>query len=141
MSEIFTTREFAIPQTLLFEVFANPTHLARWWGPVGFSNTIHQFDFQPGGKWELIMQGPDGAEYHNESVFNEIESPSQIVFRHLGQQHPYEMTMTFDELGPTRSRLSWKMVSPGENEAFDQFIRKANEENFDRLESYLANLG
>jgi uncharacterized protein YndB with AHSA1/START domain len=39
--------------TLLYEAFANPPHLKKWWGPNGFTNTTHEFDLQAGGKWVL----------------------------------------------------------------------------------------
>ncbi|MCB1097766.1 MAG: SRPBCC domain-containing protein [Verrucomicrobiae bacterium] len=36
--------------------------LAKWWGPAGFTNTFHEFDFQKGGRWHFTMHGTDGAK-------------------------------------------------------------------------------
>ena len=33
----------------VFAAMNEPSRVARWWGSDGFTNTIHQFDFQPGG--------------------------------------------------------------------------------------------
>ena len=32
---------------------ANPLHLQNWWGPEGFTNTFHEFDLKPEGRWIL----------------------------------------------------------------------------------------
>lgn len=37
----------------VFEAFKNPTLLAEWWGPSGFTNTFERFEFTPGGRWVL----------------------------------------------------------------------------------------
>ena len=67
--EIVSTRTFAAPRERVFEAFSDPTQLARWWGPKGFTNTIHEFDLRPGGMWRLVMHAPNGADYANESRF------------------------------------------------------------------------
>ncbi len=46
-NELVTSREFQAPRELVFEAWANPEHLARWWGPKGFTNTFKSFDFRP----------------------------------------------------------------------------------------------
>ncbi|MCA9787563.1 MAG: SRPBCC domain-containing protein, partial [Candidatus Cloacimonetes bacterium] len=33
----------------VFAAMSDPERVARWWGPDGFTNTIHQFDFTVGG--------------------------------------------------------------------------------------------
>jgi uncharacterized protein YndB with AHSA1/START domain len=67
--EIISTRVFAAPRETLFQVFANPVELAQWWGPKGFSNTITQFDFRPGGAWRFVMHGPDGQNFDRLEAF------------------------------------------------------------------------
>ena len=56
--------------------------VARWWGPVGFSSTIHAFDFQPGGDWRLTLHGPDGTDYPNHNRFARIEPDRLLVIDH-----------------------------------------------------------
>lgn len=34
-------------------------HLKNWWGPDGFTNTFHEFNLRPNGKWILTMHGPE----------------------------------------------------------------------------------
>jgi uncharacterized protein YndB with AHSA1/START domain len=35
-------------------------------GPKDFTHTFEQFEFKPGGRWVLVMHGPNGANYPNE---------------------------------------------------------------------------
>ncbi|MCC7248065.1 MAG: SRPBCC domain-containing protein, partial [Lysobacter sp.] len=56
----------------VFAAIADPRRIATWWGPDGFTNTIHTFEFVEGGRWLLTMHGPDGKDYPNESRFLRI---------------------------------------------------------------------
>jgi uncharacterized protein YndB with AHSA1/START domain len=136
--EIVSTRVFDVPPDRVFAAFADSARLARWWGPNGFTNTIHEFDLKPGGKWRLDMHGPDGTTYANESVFTEVVKPGRVVFRHLEPVHAFQMTMTFaDEAGKTR--VTWQMLfdEAEECERVKPFVAGANEQNFDRLQREL----
>lgn len=81
--EIVMTRVFDAPRELLFAAWIDPRHVARWWGPKGFRNTIHEMDARPGGVWEFVMHGPDGVDYRNRSIVLEIVRPERIVLSHL----------------------------------------------------------
>jgi uncharacterized protein YndB with AHSA1/START domain len=139
MIEIVNVRLFDASATQLFEAFSDPAQLAKWWGPAGFSNTIHEFDFRPGGAWRLTMHGPNGADFENESQIVEFEKPKRIVFEHLRPFHWYRMTMTYRPVGE-RTELKWVMnleASP-DSANLKNFIEQANEQNFDRLAAHLA---
>lgn len=81
--EIITMWIFDTPREQVFEAWTDPYHLARWWGPYGFTNTFHEFDPRPGGVWRFVMRGPDGVDYPNKSVFIEIVRPERMVFDHV----------------------------------------------------------
>ena len=49
--ELVITRIFDAPRELVYEAFTTPKHVAVWWGPNGFTNTIHEMHVQPGGMW------------------------------------------------------------------------------------------
>jgi uncharacterized protein YndB with AHSA1/START domain len=136
--DIISTRVFAATREKLFEAFSDPRQLAQWWGPNGFTNTIEEFDFRPGGAWRLTMRAPNGAEYPNESEFVEVVRPERIVFDHLRPVHRFLMTMTYETEGDS-TRLTWRMhPESDEGEKMRGFLSAANEENFDRLEAHLA---
>lgn len=136
--EIISTRVFAAPREKVFEAFSDPQQLARWWGPKDFTNTIHEFDLRPGGKWRITLHGPDGASYPNDKVFVEVVPAERVVFDHLQPMHYFRMTLLFaDRNGKTH--VTWHMLfeSAAEAAALKKIILEANEQNFDRLAAHL----
>lgn len=121
------------PRERVFRAFSDPTHLARWWGPRGFSSTFHEFDFRPGGRWRFDMHGPDATEYPNESVFVDVVEPERVVFDHVSGHH-FQMTITFTAVGQ-QTRVDWRQVfdTAEERERIAEFVIPANEQNLDRL--------
>jgi uncharacterized protein YndB with AHSA1/START domain len=85
MSAFHHTRDIQADTEAVFQALSDPVRLARWWGPDGFTNTIHTFDFTPGGHWEFTMHGPDGASYPNQALFTEIIPNSSVVIKHLSK--------------------------------------------------------
>jgi uncharacterized protein YndB with AHSA1/START domain len=75
------TRIFDAPRALVFEVWAKPEHLVRWWGPKDFTLPVCNMDFRPGGIFSYIMRGPDGHDYPFDGEFLEIVEPERIVTR------------------------------------------------------------
>jgi uncharacterized protein YndB with AHSA1/START domain len=139
--EVVSTRTFDAPRERVFEAFRDPSRLARWWGPKGFTSTIHELDMRPGGAWRFSMRGPDGVLYPNESVFLEVVEPERIVFRHVSGEHPFEMTVTLDEQGG-ETTMTWRMrhATAAECAKVKPFVAEANEQNFDRLAAELATM-
>ena len=138
--EIISTRTFDAACEKVFAAFTDPKQLALWWGPDGFTNTIHEFDFRVGGAWRFTMHGPDGQNYENQKVFLEIVPAEKIAFQHEGPMHRFQMTMTYAAEG-AKTRLTWRMVFEADerNENLRAFIVAANEQNFDRLAAHLSN--
>jgi len=137
--EVVNSRLFDVSPEALFDAFADPARVARWWGPNGFTNTVHEFDLRPGRRWRLTMHAPDGTDYENESVFVEIDRPRRVVLDHLEPIHRFRMTMDFDGRDG-RTRLTWRMLfdSADEFARVGSFCAAANEQNFDRLAAELA---
>jgi len=135
--EIVSTRVVRATRETVWTAWTNPLHLARWWGPAGFTNTFHVFDLRPGGHWQFTMHGPDGANYRNESVFLEIERPARIVFDHVSPPR-FQVTATFaEEDGGTRITFRMTFENRRERDALAAIIVPANEQNFDRIEAEL----
>src|SRR5256885_3221560 len=79
-TEIVIERVFDAPRERVFDVFTQPEHLQKWWGPKTFSVPIAEFEARPGGKIFLGQRGPDGAMHYNAGVVREIGRPSRLVF-------------------------------------------------------------
>jgi len=135
MSLFRTTRLLPAPPDAVFAAIQDPERLARWWGPAGFRNTFHTFEFKAGGAWIFTMHGPDGTDYPNESTFLEIVPGARVRIRHLNLPH-FDMAIDL-ESAPGGTLLTWEGVF--ENEAFAEqartFLEAANEQNLDRLEA------
>jgi uncharacterized protein YndB with AHSA1/START domain len=112
---IVGVREFDAPREFVFEAWTNPTHLAQWWGPDGFTTTTSAFDMRPGGVWRFVMHGPDGRDYENRITFDEVVRPERLVYHHGGgddvEPVQFRTTVTFEDLGG-RTRLTMRGVFP-----------------------------
>jgi uncharacterized protein YndB with AHSA1/START domain len=113
---IVGTRVFDAPRDLVFSVWTDPKHLAQCWGPNGFTTTTHSFEFRPGGIWRFVMHGPDGRDYQNRIIFDEIVPPQHIVYRHDGGEDvepvQFTQTVTFEDLGNGQTLLIWRGKFP-----------------------------
>lgn len=140
-NEVYSSRELNASVEIVYEAFANPQHLKNWWGPEGFSNTIHEFDLRPGGKWVLTMHGPEKGNYENSSVFITIEPNKRIAWTRLSQPL-FDMEVAFERLNESRTKISFRMIFKTIEECskMKPFVVPKNEENFDRLERELLNI-
>jgi uncharacterized protein YndB with AHSA1/START domain len=57
---IVMTRTFAAPLALVWKVWTESEHVARWWGPHD-QNQVEQYDVETGGKWRVVSTMPDGS--------------------------------------------------------------------------------
>lgn len=126
-------RLIAAPRREVFAALSDPARVARWWGPAGFRNTIHRFQFEPGGAWQLTMHGPDGADYPNESRFLRVVPDELFEIEHLTGHHFVLTIGLADDAGGTL--VSWRQTfdSAAHYRDLAAFVAAANEQNLDRL--------
>jgi len=138
--ELRITRTLNAPVELVWEVWTNPEHITNWWGPNGFTNTISKMEVRQGGEWDLIMHGPDGTDYINKSIFEQVIHLKRIVYRH--QSWPsFTSTVDFEAQGE-QTHINWHMLF----ETAEQFIEVVKKHGADeglkqnviKLEAYLA---
>lgn len=140
-NQIYSARLLNFPVERVYEAFAQPDHLKVWWGPHGFTNTIHEFDLKPGGKWILTMHGPEKGNYENSSVFKQVEPMKLIAWKRVSQPL-FEMEVGFKKINDTQTEISFRMIfdTPEECAKIEKFAGPKNEENFDRLEKELLKM-
>jgi uncharacterized protein YndB with AHSA1/START domain len=107
--EAVITRTFDAPRSLVFRMWTDPKHLARWWGPKEFTNPICEADVRPGGRLYIVMRGPKGTPYDADfpmsGVFQEIIAPERIIFTSQAEDKDGKAllkavnTVTFTEAG------------------------------------------
>jgi uncharacterized protein YndB with AHSA1/START domain len=113
---IVITRELDAPRELVWLAMTDPQHMVQWWGPTGFTTTVELMDVRPGGVWQYVMHGPDGVDYANRSVFQEVVKPERLTFVHGGSREggpgaQFDATWTFDALDSgDRTRVTIRMV-------------------------------
>lgn len=139
--EIYSSRVLNAPLELVYEAFANPSYLKEWWGPKGFTNTFHEFNLQPKGKWVLTMHGPEKGNYENSSVFKTVEPLKLITWTRISKPL-FDMEVKFEKVSNSETRISFKMIFETKEECdkIRKFAEPKNEENFDRLEKVLNTL-
>lgn len=130
---VISTRVIDAPADAVYDAYANPEKLVRWWGPAGFSLTTEHIDLREGGDWRFVFHGPDGKDYKNYLVFKSLERPRRFVVDH--RSGPYYLgTVTFDDLGAqTRVTMYWTFENPDFLLKHRQVIVDGNEGNFDRM--------
>ena len=130
------------PRELVFEVWTQPHHIVKWWGPKGFTNTTQRMDVRKGGVWDSIMHGPDGTDYKNHIVYNEVTPPERLIYTH--ESGPwFQATVTFEEHG-NQTRLTMQMVFESVEQR-DRTIKAVNaveggKQTLGRLADYLAQM-
>jgi uncharacterized protein YndB with AHSA1/START domain len=134
---LHTERLIAATPQQVFAAFEDPTKITQFWGPNGFTSTSERFEFKEGGRWVVTLHGPDGTDYPNEYLFQEIKRDAKIVFEHV-IGHWFQLTVTLAPEGDG-TRLTWdqEFPSPEEADRLRSLCEPANEQNLDRLESVL----
>jgi uncharacterized protein YndB with AHSA1/START domain len=139
--EIVSSRIIKASCKLVFRAWSEPQHLKNWWGPAGFTNTFHEFDFRVGGKWRFTMHGPEKGNYANECEFIKIEKPSLIAWKRYSKPL-FKVVATFEALTPDQTKVVFKQIFDTAEECIKvkKFAVDKNEENFDKLEAELEKM-
>ncbi len=137
--ELLLMRTLNAPIELVWEVWTKPEHIAQWWGPNGFTNTITIMEPVPGGHWHLVMHGPDGTNYPNKSKFIEIIEFKRISYEHF---NPHIIATIDFEADGERTHIKWHMLFDSAT-VFQAVIKEHNaseglKQNVEKLQVYLT---
>lgn len=77
--EILIERFFKAPRALVFQVWCQPEHLAKWWGPAGFTTAECNVTPHTGGQFRMVITAPDGQCYPCLGQYAEVIEPEMIV--------------------------------------------------------------
>ncbi len=144
--EIVVSRLINAPRELVFKVWTQPEHIAQWWGPKGFTNTIQEMDVRPGGVWRFVMHGPDGVDYPNRIVFQEVVPVQRLAYSHgmdAGDAPAqFHVTVTMDDRdGQTLLTMRMLLASAQERAQMMEFrALDGLNSTLDCLEEHLAGL-
>jgi uncharacterized protein YndB with AHSA1/START domain len=128
--------EFAASAERVWQLWADPRQLERWWGPPTYPATVDSHDLRPGGRVEYHMTGPEGDQPKGFWEIDEVEPPNRLVFRDgfanddwtPNNEFPMTVaTVTIQELGEGRTRMSISSAFPSV-EAMEQLAAMGMEE-------------
>jgi PhnB protein len=108
---ITVTRVYDAPRKLVFGLWTDAKHLAKWWGPHGWTNPRCEADPRPGGKILIHMQAPDGTAHPMGGIYREIVPHERIVLETFvdgpnGRILDVYSTVTFEDVrGRTKLTL------------------------------------
>lgn len=72
------TAEFIATPERVWQLWADPRQLERWWGPPGWPASFPRYEFEPGGQARYFMTGPQGERSAAWFRFETIEAPHRI---------------------------------------------------------------
>jgi uncharacterized protein YndB with AHSA1/START domain len=73
--------EFDASAQRVWQLWADPRQLERWWGPPTYPATVDAHDLRPGGRVAYHMTGPEGDQPRGYWEVDEVEPPHRLVFR------------------------------------------------------------
>jgi uncharacterized protein YndB with AHSA1/START domain len=72
--------EFAASIERVWQLWADPRQLERWWGPPSHPATVEHHDLVAGGEVSYFMTGPEGAETRGWWRVTSVDPPSSLEF-------------------------------------------------------------
>ncbi|HEX6208505.1 MAG TPA: SRPBCC domain-containing protein [Actinomycetota bacterium] len=70
--------DFDAPVERVWELWADPRKLERWWGPPGYPATFEKHDLAPGGEVAYYMTSPEGERNHGWWRFVSVDPPKAL---------------------------------------------------------------
>jgi uncharacterized protein YndB with AHSA1/START domain len=72
--------DFDAPAERVWELWADPRRLERWWGPPTHPATVEDHDLTPGGDVAYFMTGPEGEKYRGWWRVTSVDPPRSLEF-------------------------------------------------------------
>ncbi len=130
------TAEYPAAPEHVWQLWADPRLLERWWGPPTYPATVVEHDLRPGGKVTYFMTSPEGERFHGYWTVQTVEAPRALEF----EDGFADAEGTPSDTMPTsQSRVSIQAADAGStrmvitsifpsDEAMDQLIQMGMEE-------------
>lgn len=128
--------EFPASPDRVWQLWADPRQLERWWGPPTYPATFTRHDLTPGSRVEYHMTGPEGDQPRGYWDILETDPPRRLVFRDgfanddgsPNDDFPRtETVVTIEEVGDGRTRMVLASTFPS-TEAMEQLLAMGMEQ-------------
>ena len=136
--------EFDASVQRIWQLWADPRKLERWWGPPTYPATFTKHDLAPGGRVEFHMTGPTGDRSHGYWDVLEVEPPPRILLRDgcaadgtpITDMPINTIRVGIEEVAQGRTRMSIEIVFPS-TEAMEQVLAMGTEEGLNQAVSQI----
>ena len=128
--------EFDASPDRVWQLWADPRQLERWWGPPTYPATFTKHDLSPGSRVEYFMTGPEGDTPPGYWEIVDADPPRRLSFRDgfsnadgsPNTDMPLnDVAVTITELGEGRTRMSIQSIFP-DNAAMEQLLAMGMEQ-------------
>jgi len=135
--------EFDASIERIWQLWADPRQLERWWGPPTYPATFTKHYLAPGSRVESHMTGPEGDQPHGYWDVLEVERPRRLLFRagfaNADGTPNTDMPINtirvgIEEVAQGRTRMSIEIVFPS-TEAMEQVLAMGTEEGLSQAVS------
>ena len=72
--------EFDAPAERVWQLWADPRQLERWWGPPSYPATVNEHDLTPGGAVTYVLTGPKGERSRGWWRVTSVDPPKSLEF-------------------------------------------------------------
>lgn len=128
--------EFDASPERVWELWADPRQLERWWGPPTYPATFTKHDLAPGSRVEYHMTGPEGDQPKGYWDVVEVTPPRRLVV-HDGFANEDGspntdmptgiMNVTIESVGDDRTRMTIESIFP-DTATMEQLLAMGQEE-------------
>ena len=77
---ITVTAEFDAPLERVWQLWADPRQMERWWGPPTYPATVEEHNLTPGGSVTYYMTSPEGEKYRGWWRVESVDAPTALEF-------------------------------------------------------------
>ena len=135
---LVVTAQFKAPVARVWQLWADPRQLERWWGPPTYPATFVDHDLRPEGRVTYYMTGPEGEKFHGWWRIIAVEAPRQLQledgFADDNGKPNLEMPTTLTQVNlndgaPGETRMTIETTFPS-LEAMEQMVAMGMEEGF-----------
>jgi uncharacterized protein YndB with AHSA1/START domain len=126
------------PPSVVFAAFSDPSKLAKWWGPEGFTTPSLEFPTRVGESYRIEMQPPEGDAFYLTGQFREVDPPARLAYTFEWEEPEDDDVQTLVELsfrdlgqsteialrqGPFKAEARLGLHRDGWTDSFDKLER------------------
>jgi uncharacterized protein YndB with AHSA1/START domain len=129
--------EFEASPDRVWQLWADPRQLERWWGPPAYPATVTSHDLRSGGRVEYHMTGPQGDQPRGYWEIVTAEPPRRLEMLdgfanadgspNQDMPGPGGMKVTIESVGEGRTRMTIESTFP-DTATMEQLLAMGQEE-------------